>query len=198
MVTVVSGPPPTPTSPTPPSVPPPPYYPYPPYGTWYPPPQRDNLPLILIILVVALILVPVVLGAILYVMVAGLIGAPTTVPTVLLLGPVSQADGNATISVGPASVLLAPSACRIYLEANGTSSPMVTIPPPDESVPVSWADYDLRVFWLDRNHDGSVGAGDAFRVAGNAAALPTATDFEFTLRYEHGAGSGESSAYWTT
>jgi hypothetical protein len=191
------------TSTPPPSAPPgpPPGYPaYPPYPAypWYPPPPRDNTALIIVIVVVLVLAVPVVLSAMLYFMVSGLIRGPSGTPPVVLLSPVDLANGNATISITAASTSSGPSQMQILLAANNSASSAVGLPPPNGSVLVTTAGYPLRVFWLDINRDGMVTRSDAFRITGNLGPLPPATSFEFTLAFTYPSGGGRTSIAWTT
>ena len=73
----------------------PPYYPspYPP-----PPPKLQNPAALIVLVVVVVFLIVSALGAILYVMVAGLIRAPNP-PPMVMLGPAEMNRGNATLQV---------------------------------------------------------------------------------------------------
>jgi hypothetical protein len=136
------------------------------------------------------------MSAILYVMVSGLIRAPSNAP-IILLGRVDQTGGNATIPIRSASSM-APANLQMVLQANGSTSSATSLPPPDGSVLLGVGTYSLRVFWLDGTGDGLVGAGDAFRVTGDLGPLPRATSFTFTLRFHEGTSQGDSSTGWST
>jgi hypothetical protein len=150
-----------------------------------------------VVVLVLILLVPAVLGALLFVMVSGLIGAPRPVhPPILLLGPPDLTDGNATIPIRPGTVPMDPGELRMCLSANHSMSAKVGLPPPDDFVSLTTKAYTFLVFWLDSSGDGLVGGTDAFRINRNQSPLPAATDFEFTLVFA-GRG-GETSVYWTT
>jgi len=186
-------PPPGPPGPGPWTPPPygPPYFPYP----YYPPPKRDNLALIIVILVVIFVILPVVFAAILYVMVSGLISSPT--PGMIVdFGVVDQTGGNATLQVFGASREFNPSELRLRLEANASSSGIAGMPALDGSVALAIGTATYRVYWLDQDHDSTFGVGDAFWVTGNLAPLKPSTSYVLFLLGS--GGSTISAAGWTT
>lgn len=147
------------------------------------------------IVVVLVLVVPVVIGAILYVMVAGLIRSPDLGPPVFL-GPAELTAGNVTLRVFTSGGELDPSGLRLALQANGSAPAEFGIPPPDGSVSVSTGGHALRVFWLDEDHDSLLGTGDSFWFTGNLAPLPRATAFTFAIQSPTGHFSAETT--WTT
>ncbi|HEX9339659.1 MAG TPA: hypothetical protein VF992_00585 [Thermoplasmata archaeon] len=191
---VPATPPPGPPGSGPPYPPPygPPYYPYPYYA---PPPKRDNTALIIVLVVLLVVLVPVVFAAILYVMVAGLLTSPTTSP-IVTFGPVDQTGGNATIPVFGASREINPSELRIRLDEDTTSSGPAAMPSPDGSVTLKIGVTWYRVFWLDQNHNGAFGVGDALLVTGNLAPLTPSTSY--TVFLLDAGGSTISAVLWTS
>ena len=187
-------PPPGPPGPGPSSPPPygPPYFPYPYYS---PPPKRDNVALIIVLVVVLFVLVPVVFAAILYVMVSGLITSPT--PEMLVtFDVVDQTGGNATIRVFGASREFSPSELQLRLDENTTSSGPAAMPPPDGSVTLKIGITWYRVSWLDQDHDATFGVGDALWVTGNLAPLKSSTSY--TLFLLGSGGATISGSVWTT
>jgi hypothetical protein len=149
-----------------------------------------------LVVVVLLVVGTVVMSAILYVLVSGLIRGPSNSP-IILLGPVDQTGGNASIRIQSASSM-APANLQMILQANGSAASATSLPPPDGSVLLGVGAYSLRVYWLDATRDGLVGAGDAFRVSGDVGPLPRATSFTFTLRFHEGTSQGDSSIGWST
>jgi len=175
---------------------PPPYGPpYAPYPYYPPPPKRDNVALIIVLVVALVVLVPVVLAAILYIMVSGLLTNPPS-EMIVTFDVVDQTGGNATIPVFGASREINPSELQIRLEANGSSSGIAGMPPPDGSVAVAIGTTTYRIFWLDQDHDATFGAGDALWVTGNSAPLKPSTSY--TLFLLGSGGSTISAAAWTT
>jgi len=190
------GPPPGSPGSFPPAGPPPtgpPYYPgfYPP-----PPPKQTNVALIIVIVVVVIVLVTVVLAAVLYFMVSGLLQGPNA-PPIVSLGPVDQTGGNATIAVFSSSREIAPSTLQVRIAANGSGS-STDMPAPGGSVVLIAGGYTVRVFWLDHDNDQLFGTGDALRVTGDSAPLPSSTRFSLELSLVTSSGSMVSGVTWTT
>jgi len=175
---------------------PPPYGPpYASYPYYPPPPKRDNVALIIVLIVVLFVLVPVVLAAILYVMVSGLLTGPPP-EMIVTFDVVDQTGGNATISVFGASREINPSELRLRLEENGSSNGIAGMPLPDGSVALAIGTTTYRVFWLDQDHDSTLGVGDAFWVTGTLAPLKPSTSYILFLLGVSGATI--SAAAWTT
>jgi len=160
-----------------------------------PPPKRSNLALIIVIVVVVVVLVPVILAAVLYILVSGLIQAPNS-PPIVAFGFVDQAGGNATIQVS-SSREIDPSSLQVRLSANSSGS-STGMPPPGGSVALIVGGYTLRVFWLDEDNDQVFGTGDALRVTGNSSPLPSSTRFSLELSLVTSSGQTTSGVTWTT
>ena len=169
----------------------PPYYPspFPP-----PPPKAQNPAALIVLVVVVVFLIVSALGAILYVMVAGLIRVPNP-PPMVMLGPAEMNRGNATLQV-TSSARLDPSSLRLILQANGSASPEFGMPAPYGSAAAVAGGHTLRVFWFDVNNDSLLSTGDSFWVTGNLAPLPDSTSFSLTLHSPTGQFFAESG--WTT
>ncbi len=142
-----------------------------------PPPRRDNLALIIVVVVVVA-LVSVVISAVLYILVSGLIRAPNP-PPIVAFGPVEMTGGNATIDVST-SREIAPSSLQVRLMANDSGSSN-SMPLPNGSIVLIAGGYILRVFWLDQDNDQLFGFGDVLRVTGDSAPLPGSTTFRLDL-----------------
>jgi len=143
-----------------------------------PPPRRDNLALIIVVVVVVVVLVSVVISAVLYILVSGLIRAPNP-PPIVAFGPVEMTGGNASIDVST-SREIAPSSLQVRLMANASGSSN-SMPPPNGSIVLIAGGYILRVFWLDEDNDQLFGSGDVLRVTGDSAPLPGSTTFRLDL-----------------
>ena len=179
----MSGPPAGPPPETPISVPSsgsPPYgaLPFPQMYYPAPPPRRDNLALIIVVVVVVVVLVSVVISAVLYILVSGLIRAPNP-PPIVAFGPVEMTGGNASIDVST-SREIAPSSLQVRLMANASGSSN-SMPPPNGSIVLIAGGYILRVFWLDEDNDQLFGSRDVLRVTGDSAPLPGSTTFRLDL-----------------
>lgn len=53
-----------------------------------------------------------------------------------------------------------------------------------------------HIVWLDRDHNGAVSVGDAFRITGNGVGLPALSYVHFTLTWR--AGGWTADEYFTT
>jgi len=170
------------TSIPPPQYPQPPPYPYPPYPP-YPPPKKSDRTLAIIIIVVVLVVVvgTIVLAAILYVMVSGLIGEGPPPPSVTLAPPIPT-PGQATIRVIEAEPRDPLPLYSASLKANGTEVSRIV-------VLFDNATSNILVF-QDANDDGALSPGDFFTVATVAS-----TDYELWIMYQ---GRLIATAIWTT
>src|SRR3989442_2520129 len=133
-----SGPPPYGTQPFPPR-----YYPA-------PPPRRDNLAVIIVIVVVVVVLVSVVISAILYILVSGLIGPPVPPSPLVVFGLVQMAGGDATTPVASTSCEIDSLTLQVRLIANGSGSSK-TLPPPNGSGVFPPGGLPLVGFLLDES-----------------------------------------------
>lgn len=147
------------------------------------------------IVVVVVVAVPVILAAVLYILVSGLIQAPNP-PPIVTFGFLDQTGGNATIHVS-SSREINPSSLQVRLSANSSGS-STGMPPPGGSVTFLVGGYTLRVFWLDEDNDQVFGSGDALRVTGNSAPLPSSTRFSLELVIVTTSGQSTSGVSWTT
>src|SRR2546430_12266609 len=176
-----AGPPPeAPTSFTPSGRPP---YGIPPFQPMYypaPPPRRDNLALIIVIVVVVVVLVSVVISAILYIFVSGLISPPVPPRPLVVFGLVEMTGGNASIPVEATSRGIDPSRLQVRLMANGSGSSK-SMPAPNGSVVLPAGGCTPRGFWLGPSENQVVCACGWARVTGNLAPLPASTTFALDL-----------------
>src|SRR2546428_12182614 len=132
-----------PAAAAPPAAPPPSGpQPFPPRYYPAPPPRRDNLAVIIIIVVVVVVLVSVVISAILYILVSGLIGPPVPPSPLVVFGLVQMAGGNATIPVASTSREIDSLTLQVRLIANGSGSSK-SMPPPHRSVILTSRGYTL-------------------------------------------------------
>src|SRR5439155_1391514 len=115
----------------------PPYYPFP-----YPPPPRkqQNPAAVIVLVVVVVFLIVSALGAILYVMVAGLIRVPNP-PPMVMLGRAEMNRGNATLQV-TSSARLDPSSPGLILQSNCSDGPPRTSSPGTRIRASPWSHTD--------------------------------------------------------
>src|SRR5207245_10974746 len=130
---------------------------------------------------------PAIFSAVLYIMVSGLLQRPSP-PMIVSFGQVDQAGGNATITVLSSTREIAPASIQVRVAANGSGS-STGMPPPGGSVVLIAGGYSLCVFWLDDNNDQLFGTGDALRVTGDSAPLPSSTRFSLEISLVTSSGS---------
>jgi hypothetical protein len=168
---------------------------YPPYGPY--PPRRDNTARIVVVIVLALVavflVVPIILGAVLFGTMSG--PFPQRDEAEMYLGDVELRNGTASIFVylWPD---FAPADLRFSFFVNGSGPSNLPIPSPDQPRSVAASTYAILVSWLDETRDGRMNSGDWFRIAGDPGPLPAATRFDFTLQASD--GSIAASVGWMT
>jgi len=159
--------------------------------------RKDEEAVSPVIATILMVAITVVLAAVLYVMVSGLITPVGGNKPLVTFSAVSQASGNATISVAGASQAVSPSNYKVNLAVGtltGTAIAMPTTSGLFATVVVSGTTY--RIYWTDIGGEKTLNAGDNFRVTGNNIALPAATSFTFYLLWSD--GSSIQSTPWST
>ncbi len=148
-------------------------------------------PVIATILMVA---ITVVLAAVLYVMVSGLIAGPgTSKPTVAFGTPSLQAGvlyKNETIPIASASQSVGPGNYKVNLQYGATTGAAVAMPTTSGSyATVTIGSNTFRIFWIDVGSEGTVNSPDFFLVtswSGSAYQnLPTGS-YTFYLLWSDG------------
>lgn len=153
----------------PPPPPPPVVYP------WYqPPPKKSDskIVIILVIVVVVLVIVPIVLAAVLYVMVSGLIAGPPAVPTVILTPATSCGTGCYDIRVADAQPASTLGTFRVLLTLPDLRSLTGSL---QEGIVL--AEGGMFLNFTDRAEPGVLDASDRFRLENP----PIGGQYELTL-----------------
>src|SRR5436309_7177380 len=171
----------------------------PPWNEWRRKPQEDRTmksiirkdkeavsPVIATILMVA---ITVVLAAVLYVMVSGLLVAPAATSHTLSLRAALPffSPGNATFAIAGVTQAVGPSNYKVNLQRGtsaGTAIAMATTSGGYASVTISGTVY--RIYWTDIGGGNTINEGDQFRVTGNGVALTTASSYVFYLLWSDG------------
>ncbi len=188
--------------PTPPAAPA--AYPVPTGYPYVPPPKHTNTALIIVVVIVVVVALTVIASAVLYVMVSGLIGGPTTSKPVLSFVTPAESGMGEQITIASASQALGPANYKVNLGAAGVTGlamPMPSIGGGFVVVTVGGAFY--RVNWTDIGGERTVNGGDALtvtHVVTSAGAtytpMPIATAFVLYLLWSD--GSQIASVPWTT
>lgn len=159
--------------------------------------RKDEQAVSPVIATILMVAITVVLAAVLYVMVSGLLTGPGPSKPFVTFSAAQLASGNATISVAQVSQTVAPSSYRVNLQVGtntGTAQAMPTSSGSFASVTVGGTTY--RIYWTDIGGDVTLNAGDTFRVSGNLLPLPGASTFTMYLLWSDGAQI--QSVSWST
>jgi len=159
--------------------------------------RKDEAAVSPVIATILMVAITVVLAAVLYVMVSGLITPVGGNKPLVTFAAVDQSSGNATISVAGASQSVSPSNYKVNLQVGTNTGIAVAMPTTGglfATLTISGVTY--RIYWTDIGGEKTVNSGDNFRVTGNNVALPAATSFTFYLLWSD--GSSIQSTPWST
>jgi flagellin-like protein len=156
--------------------------------------RKDEEAVSPVIATILMVAITVVLAAVLYVMVSGLIGGPSTSkPTVAFATPAPLGIGE-QISIASASQAVGPANYKVNLVVGSTTGSALAMPTAGGGfVVLTVGSAFYRVNWTDIGGEKTVNGGDSFVVAQtNAAgttymALPLATSFVFYLLWSDGS-----------
>lgn len=143
--------------------------------------RKDEAAVSPVIATILMVAITVVLAAVLYVMVSGLITPVGGTKPLVEFGSVDQSDGNATFDVLSATQSVAPTNYKVNLRVSGVTGTAQTIPSTSGSaVSFTISGTQYRIVWNDLS-GGTLNAGDEFRVTGNGAPLPAGSYTFFLL-----------------
>ncbi len=157
--------------------------------------RKDEEAVSPVIATILMVAITVVLAAVLYVMVSGLIGGPSTSkPTVAFATPAPSGIGE-QISVASASIATGPANYKVNFAVAGSAGTAGAMPTTGGGfvvLTVGAAFY--RVNWTDIGGERTVNGGDSFVVthvtssAGTSyLSMPAATQFTFYLLWSDGS-----------
>src|SRR5438445_324422 len=160
--------------------------------------RKDEAAVSPVIATILMVAITVVLAAVLYVMVSGLITPVGGNKPLVTFAAVDQSSGNATISVAGASQSVSPSNYKVNLQVGSNTGSAVAMPTTGglfATMTINAVVY--RIYWTDIGGEKTVNQGDSFRVTGNNLPLtPAATSYTFYLLWSDG-GSIQSTT-WST
>ena len=161
--------------------------------------REDEAAVSPVIATILMVAITVVLAAVLYVMVSGLITPVGGNKPLVTFSAVDQNLGNATIGVAGASQSVSPSNYKVNLMVNTTTGTAIAMPAlgsgANNYVTVT-AGGTYRIYWTDVGGEKTVNPGDSFRVTGVNTKLTSGTQFTFYLLWSD--GSSIQSTVWTT
>lgn len=158
--------------------------------------RKDEQAVSPVIATILMVAITVVLAAVLYVMVSGLLVGPGASKPVLTFSQATLSGGNATLSIASVSQSVAPSNYRVNLIVDGTAGGATAMPTANGgtvTVTVSTIAYTIQ--WTDIGGENTVNGGDSFRVS-RPTGLAAATDYTFVLLWSD--GSQIQSSAWST
>ena len=158
--------------------------------------RKDEQAVSPVIATILMVAITVVLAAVLYVMVSGLLTGPGPTKPFVTFSTAQLAQGNATISVAQVSQTVAPDNYRVNLQVGATPGTAVAMPTSGNSASVTVGGTTYRVYWTDIGGEGTFNAGDTFRVTGNGVALPSNSSFTLYLLWSD--GSQIQTVAWNT
>jgi flagellin-like protein len=146
-------------------------------------------PVIATILMVA---ITVVLAAVLYVMVSGLLTGPGPQRPVVTFSSATAITNGYTFSLAGVSQVVAPSNYKVNYQVNSTTGTAVVLAP-SMSVVVGASTY--TVTWIDPGGERTVNGGDRFEIT-RTGGIPISSSFTFYLLWSDGTVI-QSQAYTT-
>ena len=160
--------------------------------------RKDEAAVSPVIATILMVAITVVLAAVLYVMVSGLITPVGGNKPLVTFAAVSQSNGNATFDIAGATPIESASSYKVNLKVGTTTGVAIAMPTTGgnfANVVVGTTTY--RVYWTDLAGERNLNPGDSFRVTGNNIPLTAQTTFVFYLVWATD-GSSVQSTTWTT
>ena len=153
--------------------------------------RKDEEAVSPVIATILMVAITVVLAAVLYVMVSGLIGGPSTSkPTVAFTTGVPVTNGE-QLSIASASQAVGPANYKINLAINGTAGAAVAMPLTSGGSGVTvtvtgtgWGAFTVK--WTDIGNELTVNGGDSFTVT-HTGGLPAQSSYVFYLLWSDGS-----------
>jgi len=157
--------------------------------------RKDEQAVSPVIATILMVAITVVLAAVLYVMVSGLLVGPGASKPVLTFGTPTTSSGSTTVTIASVSQSVGRDNYRVNLRVNTTTGSAVALAPAGTASNVSVAGTTYAITWTDIGGEATVNAGDTFRIT-TAGGLPSASTFTFFLLWSDGSQIQSSS--WTT
>jgi flagellin-like protein len=161
--------------------------------------RKDEAAVSPVIATILMVAITVVLAAVLYVMVSGLITPVGGNKPLVTFASVDQtvSPGNATITIAGASQAVGPTNYKVNLRVGANTGTAIAMPATSGAfVSITVGATTYRVYWTDIGGEKNVNQGDSFRVTGNNVALTAASSYTFFLLWSD--GSQVQSTLWST
>src|SRR3990172_3283826 len=135
--------------------------------------RKDEQAVSPVIATILMVAITVVLAAVLYVMVSGLLGGQTTNRPVLTFGAVAPSLGNVTFSIASVSQSFPYSSYKATLQVGSTTGSATAVAAETTFATITVGTTVYRIYWSDLGDEGNLNDGDSFRVTGDGVALAT-------------------------
>ena len=154
--------------------------------------RKDEKAVSPVIATILMVAITVVLAAVLYVMVTGLLAGPGASKPVVTFSPAEAITNGFSFDVAGASQSKASSNYKVNVQVNATASTAV---PMVASMSFTVGGNTYTVTWTDVGGEGSLTAGDQFRVTRTGGLL---ANTDYTVRVLWSDGSQIQSALYHT
>ncbi len=157
--------------------------------------RKDEEAVSPVIATILMVAITVVLAAVLYVMVSGLIGGPQTSKPVIQLTVTGPVTNGEQISISGASQNLGPANYKVNLKINLTTGSALAMPTTGGgSVSLAVAGYTgtFSVMWTDIGGEGFVNQGDSFTIT-RTGGLPAGSSYTLYLLWSDGSSLTSTS-----
>ncbi|HYT17992.1 MAG TPA: type IV pilin [Thermoplasmata archaeon] len=151
--------------------------------------RKDEAAVSPVIATILMVAITVVLAAVLYVMVSGLLVGPGATRPQVTFGSVelSTSPGNATFAVAGVTQSVGPASYKVNLQIGTNAGTAVAMPTTSgASVQVTVGSTVYRIYWTDIGGGNTINEGDQFRVAGNGVPLAPTGFYTFYLLWNDG------------
>src|SRR5205809_808780 len=148
--------------------------------------RKDESAVSPVIATILMVAITVVLAAVLYVMVSGLLTGPGAQRPVVTFGSVTSITNGYQFSVAAASQNVGPTNYKVNLQVNSTTGTSVALTATSMSVvipaPVS---ATFTITWLDPGGERTLNGGDTFQVT-RSGGIPIESTYVFYLLWSDG------------
>ena len=151
--------------------------------------RKDEAAVSPVIATILMVAITVVLAAVLYVMVSGLLVGPGATRPQVTFGSVdlSVSPGNATFQIAGVTQSVGPANYKVNLQIGTNAGTAIAMPTTSGSyVSITVGSTVYRIYWTDIGGGNTINEGDQFRVTGNGVALTTASSYVFYLLWSDG------------
>ena len=157
--------------------------------------RKDEAAVSPVIATILMVAITVVLAAVLYVMVSGLLTpVGSNKPVLTFAQPALGSDNNVTLPIASVSQAVAETNYRVNLQVGTNTGSAVAIAAAGSAFSVVVSGTTYRVTWTDIGGESNLNGGDTLRVTGNGVRLPAGS---YTLFLLWNDGSQIQTSTWT-